>query len=66
MRKFIYATAIVATVAFGQGAAADSYPSRPITMIVTFAAGGPTDVIARIVAQHMGESALLPVTQIIE
>ena len=32
---------------------AESYPSRPITVIVPFAAGGPTDVIARILAQHM-------------
>lgn len=41
---------------FGQLAAAADYPSRPITMIVPFAAGGPTDVIARILAQRMGES----------
>uniref|UniRef100_Q07PP2 Uncharacterized protein UPF0065 n=1 Tax=Rhodopseudomonas palustris (strain BisA53) TaxID=316055 RepID=Q07PP2_RHOP5 len=32
---------------------AADYPSRSITMIVPFAAGGPTDVVARIVAQHM-------------
>src|SRR5215218_6069322 len=35
---------------------ADTYPSRPITMIVVFAAGGPTDVLARIVADHMGRT----------
>ncbi|MBI5129555.1 MAG: tripartite tricarboxylate transporter substrate binding protein BugD [Rhodopseudomonas palustris] len=34
-------------------ALAADYPTRTITMIVPFAAGGPTDVIARIVAQHM-------------
>jgi len=32
------------------------YPVRPITMIVPFAAGGPTDVLARLIGQHMGQS----------
>ncbi len=30
-----------------------SYPSKPITVIVPFAAGGPTDVVARIIGEHM-------------
>jgi len=37
-------------------ASAQNFPSRPITMIVVFAAGGPTDVMARIVADHMSKS----------
>ena len=37
-------------------ATAQDYPARPITVIVPFAAGGPTDVIARIVADHMGKT----------
>jgi tripartite-type tricarboxylate transporter receptor subunit TctC len=38
---------------FATSAPAADYPTRSITMIVPFAAGGPTDVVARIVAQHM-------------
>lgn len=36
-------------------ASADSWPSRPVTMVVPFAAGGPTDVVGRIVAQRLSE-----------
>ena len=32
------------------------FPSRPITMIVPFAAGGPTDVVGRLLAQRMGQT----------
>ena len=34
---------------------AQNYPTRPITIIVPFAAGGPTDVVARIVGEHMSK-----------
>jgi len=45
---------LLATVlAAATGAAAGAYPDRPIRMIVGFAAGGPTDVIARVLAQEM-------------
>jgi tripartite-type tricarboxylate transporter receptor subunit TctC len=46
---------VVASVGFlaSIAAIAQSYPSRPITMIVPFAAGGPMDVVARVVAEGM-------------
>ncbi|MCD6075979.1 MAG: hypothetical protein K0Q70_2862 [Rhodospirillales bacterium] len=55
--KFLKTFALMgAAVALTAGAAqAQNYPTRPITVIVPFAAGGPTDVIARIVGEHMGK-----------
>ncbi|TDR93434.1 tripartite tricarboxylate transporter substrate binding protein BugD [Enterovirga rhinocerotis] len=48
---------LAAVAAFAAHAAsAQSYPTRPVTMIVPFAAGGPTDVIARIVTEHMSRT----------
>jgi tripartite-type tricarboxylate transporter receptor subunit TctC len=45
-----------AALACASVAAAQSYPSRPIAMVVPFAAGGPTDTIARIMAERMGRA----------
>jgi tripartite-type tricarboxylate transporter receptor subunit TctC len=42
-------------------AQSDNYPTRNITMIVPFAAGGPTDVIARIVTGHMQQTLGHPI-----
>ena len=42
--------ASVAAPAFG-----DSYPDRPITLVVPFSAGGPTDLLARIMGERMGK-----------
>jgi tripartite-type tricarboxylate transporter receptor subunit TctC len=50
-----------AVLALGGGATAQDYPARPITMVVPFPAGGPTDAIARIVAQRMRISLGQPV-----
>lgn len=36
--------------------AADGYPTKQITMIVPFAAGGPSDVVARVLAEHMAKT----------
>lgn len=47
---------IAAAAAISVTAQAQSYPARPITMIVPFAAGGPTDIVARIVAENMSKT----------
>jgi tripartite-type tricarboxylate transporter receptor subunit TctC len=52
-KPFSVVLVLLAAIGFAAGAAADDFPSRPITMIVPFAAGGPTDVIGRLMAQYM-------------
>jgi tripartite-type tricarboxylate transporter receptor subunit TctC len=47
---------LAGAIALATAAQAETYPSRPITMIVPFAAGGNSDVIARIVADEMGRA----------
>jgi tripartite-type tricarboxylate transporter receptor subunit TctC len=56
MRKTWAALAAAALCAFAGGAVAQGYPARPVKIVVGFAAGGPTDVIARIVAQDLSMS----------
>jgi tripartite-type tricarboxylate transporter receptor subunit TctC len=55
MMKFVFA-AIFSAALLVTAASAEVYPSRPITIIVPFAAGGPADTLARILAQRMRSS----------
>lgn len=50
----IGATALTATLS-GQAFAQDDYPSQPITLVVPFSAGGPTDTVTRLIAEPMSE-----------
>jgi tripartite-type tricarboxylate transporter receptor subunit TctC len=55
-RKFLHlATGAVALSAISSRARAQAYPTRPVRIIVGFPAGGPTDIVARIIAQWLSE-----------
>jgi tripartite-type tricarboxylate transporter receptor subunit TctC len=60
MRKLCLAV-VLAAFAGAAGAQAQVYPSRPITMVVPFPAGGSTDTLARIVSERMRASLGQPV-----
>jgi len=56
-RKFLHLAAGAAVLpALSRVGRAQAYPARPITVIVPFAAGGSSDVIARIVGEHMSRT----------
>jgi putative tricarboxylic transport membrane protein len=58
--KYVATGLALALAAIGL-ARAQTYPSRPITMVVPFGAGGPSDTIGRIVAEGMRELLGQPV-----
>jgi tripartite-type tricarboxylate transporter receptor subunit TctC len=53
MKRLATAFAIAALAAGNMSAAAQTYPSRPITLIIPFTPGGPVDTVARLVTEHM-------------
>lgn len=59
--RFAAAAAIVVTALPAHDVAAQSYPQRPLRFIVGFAAGGSTDIIARVIAQRLAEIFQQPV-----
>ena len=61
LKQFLIAFAAVLSVSASH---ADEFPNKPVTIVVPFAAGGPTDTVARLVAQAM--SANLKQTVLIE
>ena len=67
MRKGVVAAILLAAAgstaqhAFSQGGSAPKYPDRPIRLVVGFPPGGATDILARILSQHMPGSIGQPV-----
>jgi putative tricarboxylic transport membrane protein len=60
MIKHFLALVLTCSIATSQ-ATAESYPTKPITIVVPFAAGGPNDVLARLVAEPMSRRLNQPI-----
>lgn len=61
IKNIALAVAAAACMSGGGAALAADFPDRPIRMVIGYSAGGPTDIIARVVAKHMGEHIGQPV-----
>jgi tripartite-type tricarboxylate transporter receptor subunit TctC len=60
-RSILAAALVVAALPFARPAAAQTYPTRPVTLIVPWAAGGGTDATARIIGSLMEKEVGQPV-----
>jgi tripartite-type tricarboxylate transporter receptor subunit TctC len=60
-RHFFAASAVCLGLASAASAQAQTYPTRPITMVVPFPAGGPTDTVARVLAEQIRGSLGQPI-----
>jgi tripartite-type tricarboxylate transporter receptor subunit TctC len=54
-RSFLQAAGAAALPAVSRIAAADTYPARPVRIIVGFPPGGPTDIVARLIGQWLSQ-----------
>jgi putative tricarboxylic transport membrane protein len=55
MKRNRIAVSGIAALLLAAGSAAAQYPAKPVTMLVPYAAGGPTDTVARVTGQAMGK-----------
>jgi len=56
LKPLLLACATLLTATFGMQAHAQAFPDKPVSLVVPFAAGGPTDVVARMIAIPMGKA----------
>ena len=61
MKKLLLVLAAAAALMFGPAVRADTYPSRPITLVVPFGAGSATDTVCRIIAEPLSAALKQPV-----
>lgn len=61
MKKFLLLVSLVSLAVVSPGALAESFPTRAVTMVVPFAAGGPVDTVARILSEPMRKSLGQPI-----
>ena len=54
-RLFQFAAVVLASLACIEPALSQQWPTRPMTMVVPFSAGGPADTVGRILAPHLSE-----------
>src|SRR6476661_1700859 len=54
--KSVLRYAVTGALLVAGAASAQTYPNRPMTMVIPFAAGGPTDVVGRLIAQSMSKT----------
>lgn len=61
LKSLLCGAAALAMSFAGHAGAADAYPAKPVTLIVPWAAGGSTDILARVLSEHLTKSLGQPV-----